>query len=469
MEQISYTPAGPVVEAFHQSNAFVRGLLGPVGSSKSSASCIELFDRACNQAPDQKIRRSRWAVLRNTYPELKSTTIKTWLEWFPHTVMKWDAPISGRVTGKLPDGTSLEMEVYFLALERPEDVGKLKSLELTGAWMNEAGEMAKGVFDMLTQRVGRYPSKKRGGPTWSGVIMDTNPPDDDHWYYKLAEEQKYEGFEFFKQPGGLHKVLDKWVPNPAAENIENLPNGHNYYLRQVAGKTEEWIKVFLGGGYGAVFDGKRVFPEYNDDIHCREIEVMQGLPLLIGLDYGLTPAAAICQITPRGQFRILDECVAEDMGIYQFARDILKPHLAMHYPKFQIIAIGDPAGNRRSDSDEKTCFQILAEEMIPAVPAITNEPVARREALAKPMLRMIDGNPGFLVSPKAKTIRKGLNGGYHYKRVQVGGERYRDVPEKNKYSHPVEAGEYAALHANFMDVNNTFGSKIVYPKNTAYA
>lgn len=438
--------------------------MGPVGSSKTSAVCMEIFDRACRQEPDGKTRRSRWAILRNTYPELKSTTIKSWLDWFPHTMMKWDAPITGRVTGKLPDGTSLDMELYFLALERPEDVGKLKGYELTGAWLNEAAEMAKGVFDMASQRVGRYPSAKRGGPTWTGIIMDTNPPDDDHWYYKLAEETRPEGFAFFKQPGGLKKVGDKWVPNETAENIENLPGGHEYYTRQLGGKNQEWIKVFLAGSYGSVFTGKIVYPEYNDELHCRECSPDPKLPLLVGLDYGLTPAAAICQITHDGQFRILDEVVTEDSDVEQFARDILKPHLAQNYPKYTVICVGDPAGNRRADSDAKTCFMVLAEQGLAAVPAISNEPHQRQLSVKHYLSKLVMGRPGLVVDPKASTIRKGFNGGYHFKRVQVGYEQYRDVPDKNKYSHPHDAVQYASLHAKFMDVNNTFGSKISYPK-----
>ncbi len=351
-----------------------------------------------------------------------------------------------------------------MALERPDDVGKLKSLELTGAWLNEAAEMAKGVFDMVTQRVGRYPAAKRGGPTWTGVILDTNPPDDDHWWYRLAEEERPKGYEFWKQPGGLKEERGQYVPNPDAENVGNLPGGHEYYLRQVPGKNREWIKRYLLGNYATITDGRPVYPEYNDDIHCREVEPDPNLPLLIGLDYGLTPAAVLCQISPRGQFRVLEDLCSQDMGIRQFSVDVLKPHLAQHYPKYQIIAVGDPAGARRADTDEKTCFQILAEEGLAAVPALTNEPVARREAVAKFLTRLIDGQPGMVVTPKATNIRKGFNGAYCYKRIQVGGERFRDVPEKNKYSHPHDALQYAALHANFTNVNNTFGTPIVYPK-----
>ena len=46
----------------------------------------------------------------------------------------------------------------------------------------------KAVIDG-TIRVGRYPSKEDGGPTWRGVILDTNPPDDDHYIYRFIGER----------------------------------------------------------------------------------------------------------------------------------------------------------------------------------------------------------------------------------------------------------------------------------------
>ena len=41
----------------------------------------------------------------------------------------------------------VELEVIFLALDRPEDVKKLLSLELTGVWVNEAREIPKSIID----------------------------------------------------------------------------------------------------------------------------------------------------------------------------------------------------------------------------------------------------------------------------------------------------------------------------------
>ena len=40
-------------------------------------------------------------------------------------------------------------------------------------------------------------------------------------------------------------------------------------------------------------------------------------------------------------------------------------------------------------------------------------------------------------------IRKGLQGGFSYRRIQVSGDKYTDEPDKNEYSNPVEALEYA--------------------------
>ena len=125
MEVIKYQPPGKNAVKFHQSDAFVRGLMGPVGSGKSSSCCVEIVARALRQRPSNDgIRRSRWLVIRNTYPELKSTTIKTWETWFPANVapIKWDTPITSTMKiSNIGDGTGLELEVMFMALDKPTE------------------------------------------------------------------------------------------------------------------------------------------------------------------------------------------------------------------------------------------------------------------------------------------------------------------------------------------------------------
>lgn len=449
---------------------------------------MELFTRACEQKPWNGVRRTRFAVTRASFRELESTTLKTWVEWFPFAKITWGSPIVSEIKIGLPDGTVADMETMFFPIESPAEIEKMSSLEITGFWMNEARENPLALLNKLTERTGRFPPVKWGGPTWRGGVLDSNMPDDDHWLYKLAEgadpklveqmamiEAKMRQFgylkegqklyEFFKQPGGLLMLPSgELEPNPAAENIPNLDGGYAYYYRQAAGKSREWIKAQILAQYATVTDGRPVYPEWNDELHCRKAGLFPGLPLLLGFDYGLTPACVLCQVSPRGQLIVLDELFAKDMGIRQFARDVVRPHLALNYPKQSFQAVGDPAGTARSDTDEKTCFMELAEEGIPAAPASTNSFVGRREAVAKYLTRLVDGKPALILDPKCDMLRRGFNGRYQYKRLQVVGEdRYRDVPDKNDYSHLQDALQYAALHSLTMNNSSEWSKPIKYP------
>lgn len=442
---------------FHASDAFVRGVRGPIGTGKSVGMCCEILARGLQQEAFNGVRKSRWAAIRNTYPELKTTTINTWLDWVPESCnkMTWDSPITSLVTIPLPDGTRMELEVLFISMDRPADVKKLKSLELTGGWINEASELPKAILDMLTGRVGRYPSKKDGGASWSGVIMDTNSPDDDHWWYALAELTRPDGYEFFAQPGAL--MIDKsgkYVPNPDAENVNNHALGYEYWLRQIPGKTDQWIKVFVLGQYGSVHDGKPVYAEWNDTLHVKEIRPIPGRSLKIGLDFGLTPAAIITQTDVRGRFLVLDELCGTDMGIRSFLTDILIPQLKSVYPEWYekratlIQCFGDPAGSQRAQSDETSCFDEVRQAGLIIRPAETNAFLPRRGSVAWFLSKLADGQPMFMLDPCCAILRKGFNGGYKYRRIQVvGEERYTEEPTKNQYSHPHDALQYVAMEA----------------------
>lgn len=452
--QYTYAPQGQTLDRYITDRGRRTFISGPLGSGKTNASCWRLFRLLCEQAPDAHgLRKSRWACIRNTYPDLLTTTTKDWLEMF-EALGRWvgggQAPPTHHLAFALDDGTTVNAEVVFLALDRSEHVRKLRGTQLTGAWLNEAKELPFAVLEMIDLRVGRYPIEVE--PTWHGIFGDTNAPDTDHWYYRLAEVDKPRGWTFFKQPGGLIRssAQSPWVFNEQSENVHNLPGRKAYYTDGASGKTEDWIKVNLANEYGYVMDGKAVYPDYSDSLHCREFDLVPSWGVHIGLDFGLTPAALIGQKTPSGHWRWRYELVTESTGIKRFAGE-LKRFIDAKLMGVPILSItGDPAGNQRQagDSDERTVFDMLAAEGVQAQPAITNNFTTRVEAFAQPMRQLIDGTPAFMIHPDCKVSRKGLAGAYHYRRMQVGGDqRFRDVPEKNDYSHPLEAGQYAALGA----------------------
>lgn len=436
--------ASPTLARFHNSPAFIRAMMGPIGSGKSVGCVIEMFRISFEvQLPDfEGVRKSRWVVVRNTYRELMDTTIQTFFDWYPESqglFLKQDLKFTTKQ--ELPDGTVAEVEFLFRALDKPNDIKKLLSLEVTGGWINEAREVPKPIMDMLIGRLGRYPRKIRGkgGATRHCLLLDTNPPDSDHWWYKLFEVTQPEHHELFKQPSGTSEE---------AENIPNLPD--NYYQNMQAGKDKEWINVYVHGNYGFVQDGKPVWPEYKDDVHHsdEEIVVNSRKIIYIGIDFGLTPAAVFGQESASGRWLIFDELVTEDMGAKTFGR-LLKQKIVREYPGCIFEIYGDPAGDFRAQTDETTPFQILSAEGVDAIPTYTNDPIIRIEAVAAPMSRMdFAGNTGFVIGPKAVMIRKACAGGYKYKRMAVAGqERYQDKPDKGRYSHVADALQYLMVGA----------------------
>lgn len=445
--EINYT-AEPTLAKFHADNSFYRGIRGPVRSGKSTGMCIEIMNRARQQRPNsQGIRRTRWAVIRNTYRELEDTTLRTWLMWFPEYIF---GAFNRRTMTHTVQFNDIYLEVMFRALDRPDDVAKLLSLELTGAWVNEAKEVPKAIIDVLGDRVEQYPPKMDEGCTWGGVFMDTNSPDEDHWWADI-EVKTPKGWKFFIQPGALKEVNGKFTPNPKAENVRNLNGGHNYYVKRMEGKKESYIRVYYCNQLGYVEEGKRVHPEYNDSTHCSPSPIIPDPrdPVVIGLDFGLTPAAAFFSHKPNGQWLLFHEIATEDIGIKKFGERLLLPYILKNLMDFEMDIYGDTHGNTRGQNDQQTPGDIFdALGLTVTMPSMGSGPLLRREALTAPLSRMIDGEPGMLVDPSCRVIRKGLSSKYIYKRIKVAGdEKFHDKPDKNWFSHVCEAAEHAMVGA----------------------
>lgn len=464
----SYVPS-PTMKRFHESPAKFRGVMGPIGSGKSSGCCWEVLRLAMMQEPWNGVRKVRVAIVRATYSELTSTTIRTWRDWFNSQMCplkEHESPISGRMRIRLGDGTLLDLEVFFCALEREEDTRKVLGMELTGIWFNEAKELPWGIVRDGMSRIGRFPAKREGGCTRKFAIADTNPPDDEHWWYKLAEEGRLvsdaEGitskdFEFFRQPPALILTEQGYAPNPAAENVEHLTDGYGYWIDQIPGREPEWVSVYVLGNYGVIADGQPVYGRtYSDSIHCAPMGLLpiKGWPVVASLDFGRTPAAVFGQQNPRGQLRILEEITTMDTDIRAMCRDLIKPKLLTTYKGCPVYITGDPAGDVRSDRDSQSCYDIVREELRGLFQDVTpcedtsNALTPRLDAVKTFLRRLAEGHPGFYLSPECKMLRKGFQGRYKYRTIRApgGGVRTSEVPDKDAYSHPHDALQYLCMY-----------------------
>lgn len=400
-------------------------------SSKTTAGIAKIAYHASKMYPcNDGIRRSRAIWVRNTKEQLRDTSIPDFLQWYPDGILGVYEKTNYNFTLKFDD---VECEVLFRGLDEAKDVRRLLSLQASFAILDEFREIHPDIFNVLQGRLGRYPNKILNS---HGCVDDdlksnahlwgmTNPPDADTFWEELLSNP----------PDNTHVTIQPSGFSPEADWLHFLPD--DYYPNLAKGKSEDWIDVYVNAKFGRSLSGQPVFKSFNSGFHIAAgplSPIINGLrPIIVGLDFGLTPAGVICQQDMRGRFLILDEIVTEGMGIVRFIDTRLKPLLAEKYPGAPVLVVGDPAGVARVQTDESTVYDILKQKGFRAIPAHTNSIVARVAAVEEMLSGQVDGIARFLVDPRCKLIIAALRGKYRYK-IKSNGET--DVtPEKNDASH----------------------------------
>lgn len=464
--------ASKTTSLFHKGQGKVRVLAGPIGGGKSVACAFELLRWARNQQPDsQGVRRTRFAIVRNTVDQLKTTTMKTIFDWFPPGVVGEHRIVDKTFTirGYLSDNTRYETEWLFLSLDNPADTRKALSLELTGVWLNEAREIHPDVIEVMPTRTGRFPKENRAegfGCTRSGMIMDTNMPSGDSWFGKRMQDDK-SGWEVFVQPAAaltpeayllkyeedadeeeIYIDFDgrEWVVNPEADNLGNLKR--DYYPTAISGKSKDFVDVYVLSRYGRELGGAPVYENvWNRDFHVlggnNRPLVSQEYPIIIGLDFGRTPSAIFLQGDPRGRVTVLSEVLSENCGIERFLKDYLRPHIHQRYPRCSFVVAPDPAGYHKQQIGEMSLVDIVKKAGYKVSRPVSNDPEKRIAAVEQVLMEQVDGKARFRVASECKVLIKGFDDGYRYRQKKNG--ELEPTPDKNRYSHPHDALQYGCM------------------------
>ena len=441
MSGLVYTPPPTVARFMDDNESLVRVLVGPVGSGKSMGAIMEILRRACAQAPYNGVRYSRWALIRNTLQQLRQTVLSDIQQYLGPIVHYFVTDSTIQIRVGLPDGTSLHCDMVMIPLDSKEDVRRLLSMQLTGAWINEMREVPIEVVSALLGRLGRYPSKIMGGPTWFGLIGDTNPWDTDSAYHERLVLEPATNWTLYHQPSGI---------GPDAENVDNLPP--NYYENLSDNKDIEWAQVHVESMWGTSNAGQAVFRKsFHAPTHVRnmQLSVNPSKPLMIGLDFGRTPCALIGQIDNYGRGIIMREVVTEGMGLNQMVQEHLKPVLFSEpFAGRRVFIVGDPAGREKSQITEETPFDALKAEGFLAYPASTNKIDPRLLAVEKMLRSQIVGEPGLQINREGcPTLIQALGNKYRYRKKRDG--QLEDLPEKlHPWSDICDALQYFCLGAN---------------------
>jgi len=248
-----------------------------------------------------------------------------------------------------------------------------------------------------------------------------------------------QGVEIWRNPGNKFCVFQiHYTANPAKRDPKYKDNAKS---GMPLSKFNQEYEISW-----ETFAGKPVFRDWNKMIHGSKVKLRPhiGSPILIGVDFGLTPSAALAQMQGN-QLVIFDELVTENMGAERFT-ELLKKHIAVKYPswndtKNSIVMWIDPAGFQRSQSDETTCAQKLMKYFKPQPGPITFE--ERVNAVEKFLCGLSHGVPDLTVDlGSCKVLSGGFDGGYHYKEEHFNAEPEKVMPVKNEYSHVQDGLQY---------------------------
>lgn len=338
----------------------------------------------------------------------------------------------------LPDGTRVHSDWQLIPLDSREDVRRLLSLQLSGAWLNELREIDFEIIRPLLGRCGRYPSKAQGGPTWYGLIADTNPWSTDSSYHDRMVLNPRPGWALYHQPSAL---------SAEAENLENLPP--SYYEDLIADQDQDWASVYVESQWGESNAGAAVFRKtFHVPSHVKDTVplVNPNRPLVIGLDFGRTPTAIIGQHDNYGRAIIFKEVITENTGLIAMIEEHLLPVLtAPPFAGKRMFIVGDPAGRQRSQTGEETPFDILREYKFLAYPASSNAIDARLSAVERLLRSTVMGEPALQISRDGcPMLIRALSDRYRYRRRRDG--RLEDIPEKlHPWSDLADALMYLAM------------------------
>lgn len=433
----------PTLKLFHESNADMRAMVGPVGSGKTSAASWEIFYYLpFHLAERYSIKKTRWAIIRNTYRELMDTTQKTIFEWFPWGDHKKGDQI---YILKYPKH-DIEIEALFRSCDRPQDLKKFKSLEITGYWIDESIEVSEEIKRMLKNRIGRYPRKSsvRYG------IETTNPPDIEHLMYFQFDyktpvpgplpERKTRDQQILKEHEGF------W--QPPKENEANLRKGYYTDLIMDYAGNPDWIERYVEGKPGVTVAGKPVHFNFKRSFHVAEEPLVwtKG-PLFAGWDNtGNCPACVIVQQTLPGFFQALKEYHTERMGIVDFVQMVVADRNTV-FPDAEWTEWGDPAGEAKFSKvggGLTSNAELMRDEAGILLKASEQNWEARRESVESQLGKLVGGEPGLVIDPSCTRLINGFIGGYCYPEIGTT-SIYRDTPLKNKYSHVHDALQYVMV------------------------
>jgi len=435
--------AGPVSDAYIFAYDPLMLLNGPGGSGKTTASAKKALVETQRMRPGPDgVRRYVLGTWRNKYVNLWKATIPSWWKVFPK-----DLPGSKWVGASPRDAEHVvifedrhgrcHMTNRFRAFGDAMDPDDVLGNEFTDVYLNEWNTLPEELQIALADRVGRDPPFEISGRV-GRFFGDCNAPSVTEYVFRDFWESPKPGHRLFRQPGGL---------DDNAENIQAV--GRAYYQNSVANNAHRpwWIKRMVKNEPGYTRAAAPVWEEWSDERNLAKahIPIIKELPVLVGIDGGLTARAVYMQERGDGQLRLLRETAIEPCGMEVLGDRMLAIEALPEFADCTFVDRCDPAmlAGETTEGETSDRQKLSAKLGRQVEPAPSQNPDVRQDAIRSKLRHTCpNGEPGLIVDPRCKTIRRGANETYHHRKI-AGTDDIGGVA-KTLDGHTCEAAEYGA-------------------------
>ncbi len=293
-------PNGPQYVAYY----------GGFGSGKSVVLCTSIITQAVMYGGD-------YLISRHFMPELRRTTMKTFLDMCPRDLILEIRVADAEVHLKSRAGKAT---VYFIGLDEP---GKIDSMNLSGFAIDEASQTTEEAFLKLQGRL-RNPKGLRKG------LLVGNPKGRDHVYRYFVSKNAIKP---------EHHSKYKMIVAPSTENI-HLPEG---YIEGMLGSySKERIQRDIMGSFDS-FEGM-IYDDFSRQKHVIEpFDIPDVWTRIAGLDHGYTNPTAM-----------LWGAIDHDGNVYiyreMYKRETLIKDLCAEMKSLMGVSPANPRGTEKLDA-----------------------------------------------------------------------------------------------------------------------
>lgn len=332
-------------EAFHLSTAQYRLNIGGFGSGKTTAACMEIATHAMSTPNGRSlITAPTLSLVKDAViPELEKFIPEWWVE---------KSRLNPSPYYKLKNGH--EIIVYSAA-----DQQKLRSLNLTAFYIEEASGVDYAIFDQLMTRLRhkagiiRDKKGKEIGYKYMGIVS-TNP--EDGWildkFMLISKElvaspsidvEQYRKFMKNKLDRHFHTFISSTRDN------KHIPS--EFIERMSAGKNERWVRKYVDCQID-IQEGA-VFEDFADHL-VEPFEIPKNWKHLAGYDPGFADGVAnpMAAIDPKdGVIYVYDDYFVEEMPVSYHAGNVMRRYKGK---EFLMPTQADPSVKKRNERDGRT-------------------------------------------------------------------------------------------------------------------